>query len=169
MVEVSLHDLTSKYRSKLDLYNILTHECKYINLSWHPLLVLENMFLPSYRHCSYKFIIQILNDVQKKSFRKDEILKVEIRRYKELRMSNILKQVLPHPVIESYLPDKKGDRYRVDEWFVLSIINKIEPDWFGAIAEATFAERYRPKDEDAQVTMITMTEAMKKALMESPF
>ena len=57
---------------------------------------------------------------------------MQVRKYRELRHKNILKNVLPHTKIEKYLPDRSGGRYKVDEWFVLAIVNKLEPEWFKA-------------------------------------
>lgn len=127
-----------------------------------------NLFLPSYRHCSYDFMLKICGS-QKKAFEKSEVARVAIRNYRELRMRAILKQVLPHPEIESYLPDKRREVYKVDEWYVLSIVNKVEPDWFGAIAQATFETRYKPKADIEKIGELQMPVKLKKALMDMPF
>lgn len=156
MVEgsVTIQDLTKRFGSKSELYKMLS--------------VQGNYFLPSFRYCTYDFMLQIC-DQKKSVFEKSEVARIEIRSYKELRLRTILEQVLPHPQIESYLPDKKREVYRVDEWYVLSIVAKIEPEWFNAIVKATFERRYTVKDEPEKQFELNMSEKLKKVLIDTPF
>ncbi len=67
---------------------------------------------------------------KKKVFKKSEIEEVRVRGYNELKVSNILKAVLPNDKITEYLPDKRGAHYKIDSKFVLSIVKKLEPEFF---------------------------------------
>ena len=103
--------------------------------------VSANCFLPSCRHCSYDFMLQICGG-KKRVFEWKDIAIVAVRNHKELRMRTILKQVLPHDLRKSYLPQKKREVYKVDEWFDLTVVAKLEPEWFDAIVKATFETRH---------------------------
>lgn len=52
---------------------------------------------------------------------------------------------------------------------MLSIIYKLEKAWFEAVTAASFSQRYAPKDAADEVTMIEISEARKKSLMDSVF
>lgn len=167
--EVPLHAITRKYTSKADLYRMMTtsRKCASISLICF-FTVIVNLFLPSLRNCTFEFMLQVMNQ-KKFAFNKGEIAQIQLRSYREIRMSRLLKMVLPHPQIESYLPDKKRAGYKVDEWFVVAIVAKLEAKWFNSIVTATFEQRYKPKNTATKVTVVKMSTAMKKALMDTPF
>lgn len=123
--KVSINVLTHKYTSKADLYRMLTVECKYASISFIILIPFTgNSFLPSARNYSLESLLNIMNK-KKKAFRKDEVAQISVRNFKELRVKNLLNLVLPHTVLESYLPDKKRVGFKVDETFVVTIIAKV--------------------------------------------
>lgn len=58
-------------------------------------------------------MIDIL-EKKKLVFKECECPPVVVPQYRELSVSNILKQVLPHTELAKYLPDKCGKRYMVN-------------------------------------------------------
>lgn len=71
------------------------------------------MHMPSKRYCTYEFMMQVLTG-QKCAFKKEEIMELPIRQFRELRMNRLLANVLPHAQVEKHLPDKNGKVYRVE-------------------------------------------------------
>lgn len=93
----------------------------------------------------YDFMLKICES-KKRAFEKTELAQASSLNYRELRMQAVLRQELLHPLLESYLPDKKREVFKVDEKFFLLIVAKIEPDWFKSVAKATFDKRYEPRN-----------------------
>ena len=115
-MKVSIQELTRKYGSKKDIYRQLTINGKpHFSMLIHSSFSIGKLFLPSMRHCTFDYLLQVIEG-KKKAFTTDEVSKIQIRQFKELRMRNILEQVLPHPEVEAYLPPKTRETYRVDEW-----------------------------------------------------
>lgn len=113
-IEINVKDLLERFRSKHDLFIYLTKECKLLYRC--PRLstgYIVQWVLPAKKYCSYRHMVQILTD-KKKVFLESECPPISMRRFNELKAANILKKVLPHSVIESYLPDKTSKLYRCD-------------------------------------------------------
>ena len=81
--------------------------------------------MPPKKSCTLNFILQILKG-QKLAFNNQEVSKSTVARLRELSAKNILAQVLPHPTIEKYLPDKTIKAYRVPSEFIFTIIKTVE-------------------------------------------
>lgn len=80
-VDITVEEISGKYRSKLDLYTFLTSNLAY--------------YLPEYRFATHRFMLQIIQG-KKNVFTRSDIANINIRKYKETRAKNILKSVLPH-------------------------------------------------------------------------
>ena len=72
-----------------------------------------DFYLPQFRYCTYRFMIQVIT-AAKKSFKRLEVRVPDVRSYRELRTKNLLEAVLPDDLIASYLPDKCANAYRLD-------------------------------------------------------
>ncbi len=86
------------------------------------------IFLPEERYCAWNFLFGILQN-QKKTFKRNEIQHIHLKRYNELQATNILKLIGTDEKVASYLPDKTQESYGVDEAFVLAFINTIYPEY----------------------------------------
>ena len=71
--------------------------------------------------------------------------------------------------MRSISPDKRRDTYKIDEWFVLSVVAKLEPEWFGAVVDETLKRRFEPKPDGDKIGEISMDKKLKEILMDSPF
>ena len=92
-----------------------------------------------------------------------------IRRYRELRSSNILKAIGVSEQLARTLPDKNGKRYRIDQDYVLTVVRKMYPDWFDAVAEQAYLVRNQPKEEANKVATIEIQQELYDKLFEKPF
>ena len=92
------------------------------------------------KYCTWSFLLQLINS-EKAYFLNSEVQNIEVPQFKELRLKNILTKVSPNDKLEKYLPDKRGGRYLLNQEFVLRLLNKLEPEYFGKLTAASFAAR----------------------------
>ena len=84
-------------------------------------------------------------------------------------MNAILKNVLPHPLIEKYLPDRNGKLLRVDQPYFLAIVAKVEPDYLNAMNDAGHTVRYTAPVVQGKVATIKIKKALHTELMKYPY
>ena len=77
--------------------------------------------------------------------------------------------MLPNSGIEAHLPDKTSKVYRVDAIFILSIVKRLQPDYFKAVVDKAHDVRFTPKEDEDKVATITMSKTLREALFSRPF
>ena len=84
-------------------------------------------------------------------------------------MNAILKNVLPHPLIEKYLPDRNGKLLRVDQPYFLAIVAKVEPDYLNAMNDAGHTARHTAPVVQGRAATIKIKKALHTELMKFPY
>ena len=113
-------------------------------------------------------MLQLLEG-KKKVFLQAEAPMVTIPNYREMKVSNILKSVLPNDVIESYLPDKTTKDYKLNQEFVQRIVSKLEPVYFTKLVEAAREARFDTSDIKNKTATIEMNKEIFELLMSKKF
>jgi hypothetical protein len=92
-----------------------------------------------------------------------------VPRYRELKLKNVLKQVLPNAKLESYLPNKRSNKYLINQDFVLRLVAKLEPEYFDKLTASSFDARQKPLEQDGKKEQIALSKEVYEALMKEPF
>ena len=112
--DFTIADLSSKWRSKTELYNLLTLDGK--------------LYLPPPKDCNQKFLRKLMQgDKLYISWKDVEVIKVP--QFKGPAVSDILKFAATQINIASYLPEYEYSKEPNREW-VWNLINSLIPDQF---------------------------------------
>lgn len=106
---------------------------------------------------------------EKKYFEEAEVAKINVPRFKELRLKNILEKTQSSATLKTYLPDKTSNRYCINQDFVLRLIAKLEPDYFEALTSSSFAARHQNPELEGKKTTISLKKEVYEKLMSQPF
>ena len=88
------------------------------------------IFLPAKRYITMSFLRALLSG-SKSFFTNSEVHPINIPRYKEFSLSNVISYMNVRPALKKFLPDGLGpDEPLIDRKFVFSVLNTCEPSYF---------------------------------------
>ena len=99
------------------------------------LLSYSEDYLDNYNKVDSEFISQLLRG-DKLAFKNDQISKVTLPYYDELKMDNLIEQVKDDEKVKQYMHDKFATTKRPSRQFFLNVVGTIYPGYFKKVIEA---------------------------------
>lgn len=164
---IEAQEMTSRFRSKEDLYRYLTQHGKLLDRS-HSICIV-GLFLPTMEGTKLSYLRSILCE-EKKAFKTKEVNHIEVPNYPEISVTNLYDDAMLDEEVAAYLPTKKQLSNKLPERnFFFGILGTLREDYLREIIEEAHKKRYTISPEDKKKQGILISDSWLAELKKHPY
>ena len=136
--------MVSMFRSKDDVYDFFKHQCKFSLADFSNSI--EGYLLPQYKKCPLSFLRACMTK-KKLLLKASECRTVNIPRYAEVSMKNLIAEAYHDPLVINYLPDYENEDMKPDREYFYTVMSTLRFEFTHGIVQMALQARNTGQDK----------------------